>query len=55
MGGSGSGSVDIITDPDQGVPKTYKPYGSGSETLIQQFNDDVYVYSSFTIYFHGSK
>jgi hypothetical protein len=51
MGGSGSGSVDIITDPDQRVPKTYKYYGSGSGTLVQIFNDDVNVYSSFTIYF----
>jgi hypothetical protein len=51
IGGTGSKSVIIITDPDPGAPKTYKYYGSGSGTLVQRFNDDVYVYSSFTIYF----
>ena len=29
----GSKSVQIMTDPDQGGPKTYGFYGSGSTTL----------------------
>jgi hypothetical protein len=31
----GSGSVQIMTDPDLDSPKTYKSYGSGSTTQLQ--------------------
>ncbi len=31
----GSGSVQIITDPDPRVPKTYGSYGSGYGTLAE--------------------
>jgi hypothetical protein len=34
MEGSGTGSVQIITYPDPGGPKTYRSYRSGSITLL---------------------
>ncbi len=37
MEGSGSGSVQIMMDPDQGGPKTYESYRSGSTTLAVIF------------------
>ncbi len=37
MEGSGSGSIQLMTDPDPGGPKSYGSYGSGYTTLLQSF------------------
>jgi hypothetical protein len=36
----GSGSIQIMTDPDSGGPKTFESYGFGSKALLYRTRTD---------------